>query len=86
MHGDQREEFRWPNEFFLKAEQTQGSTILYRAHPTKQTADVRFGSIWLQKSLAVFVNRYSVTLMRFAKDAIDDGAAQSRSKAILLFI
>ena len=40
----------------------------------------------LQKSLAVFVNGDSVTLIRFAPEAIDDGAAQSRPGTVFLFI
>jgi hypothetical protein len=47
---------------------------------------VRFVPILLQKSLAAFVNSDSVTLMRFATGAVDDGAAQSRSRAVFLFI
>jgi hypothetical protein len=34
--------------------------------------------ILLQKSLAILVNDDSVALTRFAVEAIDDGAAQSR--------
>jgi putative ABC transport system substrate-binding protein len=40
----------------------------------------------LQKSLAAAVNSDSVSLTRFATGAIDDGAAQSRSRAVFLFI
>ena len=35
--------------------------------------------ILLQKSLAMLLNNDSVALMRFAVEAIDDGATQSRS-------
>jgi len=43
---------------------------------------VHFGcwQILLQKSLAISVNGDSVALMRFAMEAIDDGAAQSRPR------
>ena len=34
----------------------------------------------LQKSLATLLNNDSVALMRFAVEAIDDGAAQSRPR------
>jgi hypothetical protein len=34
----------------------------------------------LQKSLAALLNSDSVVLMRFAVEAIDDGAAQSRPR------
>jgi len=40
----------------------------------------REGPILLQKSLAISVNGDSVALMRFAMEAIDDGAAQSRPR------
>jgi len=43
-------------------------------------ANRRFGPILLQKSLAISVNGDSVALMRFAMEAIDDGAAQSRPR------
>jgi len=36
--------------------------------------------ILLQKSLATLLNDDSVALMRFAVEAIDDGAAQSRPR------
>jgi len=36
--------------------------------------------ILLQKSLATLLNNDSVALMRFAVEAIDDGAAQSRPR------
>jgi hypothetical protein len=52
-------------------------------------ADMQIGRnvpILLQKSLAIFVNSDSVALMRFAMEAIDDGAAQSRSGRVFLFI
>jgi len=52
-------------------------------------ADVQVGCnvpILLQKSLAYFAVSDSVTLMRFAMEAVDDGAAQSRSGAVFLFI
>jgi hypothetical protein len=42
--------------------------------------DVRCWSILLQKSLATLLNNDSVALMRFAVEAIDDGAAQSRPR------
>jgi hypothetical protein len=42
--------------------------------------------ILLQKSLVISANSDSVALARFAAEAVDDGAAQSRSRAIFLFI
>jgi hypothetical protein len=42
--------------------------------------------ILLQKSLMISANSDSVALMRFAAEAGDDGAAQSRSRAAVLFI
>jgi hypothetical protein len=45
-----------------------------------------FVQILLQKSLIVLANSDSVALMRFAAEAGDDGAAQSRSRAAVLFI
>lgn len=42
--------------------------------------------ISLQKSLACLWRSDSVTLMRFAMEAIDDGSAQSRSGTAFLFI
>jgi hypothetical protein len=42
--------------------------------------------ILLQKSLMVSENGDSVAVMRFAVEASDDGAAQSRSRAVVLFI
>ena len=41
---------------------------------------VCFRRILLQKSLAALLNSDSVVLMRFAVEAIDDGAAQSRPR------
>jgi len=41
-------------------------------------ADVHYWPILLQKSLAILENDDSVALTRFAVEAIDDGAAQSR--------
>jgi len=48
---------------------------LHRAFP-----DVSNVPILLQKSLAALLNNNSVLLMRFALEAIDDGAAQSRPR------
>jgi len=42
--------------------------------------------ILLQKCFVFSVNSDSVALMRFAMEAVDDGAAESRSGAIFLFI
>jgi hypothetical protein len=56
---------------------------------TQTSAANAHGSFWqilLQKSFAFSVNRDSVALMGFAKEAVDDGAAQSRPRAIFLFI
>src|SRR6202011_685011 len=47
---------------------------------------VSFVPILLQKSLPVSVRGDSVALMRFATEAGDDGATQSRSKTAFLFI
>ena len=48
--------------------------------------NVCFGPILLQKSFANLVNSDSVAGRRFAAEAGDDGAAQSRPRAIFLFI
>jgi hypothetical protein len=48
--------------------------------------NVRFVPILLQKSFAILVNSDSVAGRRFAAEAGDDGAAQSRPRAIFLFI
>src|ERR1700736_760818 len=50
------------------------------------TARVRSWQILLQKSLPVSVRGDSIALMRFATEAGDDGATQSRSKTAFLFI
>jgi hypothetical protein len=42
--------------------------------------------ILLQNCLMILANSDSVALMRFAAEADDDGAAQSRSSATVLFI
>jgi hypothetical protein len=42
--------------------------------------------ILLRKSLAVFLRSDSVELMRFATEAVDDGAAQSRPETVFLFV
>jgi len=47
---------------------------------SRTSPDVRFWQILLQKSLAALLNSDSVVLMRFAVEAIDDGAAQSRPR------
>jgi hypothetical protein len=48
---------------------------------------VAFWQILLQKSLAILLNDDSVAaLMRFAVEAIDDGAAQSRPRQVFLFV
>jgi hypothetical protein len=53
--------------------------------PPKAEIDQRFshvgsGPILLQKSLAIVLNDDSIALMRFAAEAINDGAAQSRPR------
>jgi hypothetical protein len=49
--------------------------------------NVGFWQILLQKSLMASANNDSVAVtMRFAAEAGDDGAAQSRSRAAVLFI
>ncbi len=55
------------------------SALPLRADTPLRYRDVRFVPILLQKSLAILLNSDSVALMRFAVEAIDDGAAQSRS-------
>jgi hypothetical protein len=42
--------------------------------------------ILLQKSLMASANDDSLALMRFAVEAEDDGAAQSRPRTVVLFI
>jgi hypothetical protein len=49
-------------------------------------ARVRFVPILLQNTLAFVPKDDSVALMRFAVEAIDDGAAQSRPRRVFLFI
>jgi hypothetical protein len=46
----------------------------------------RFLADFVAKVLMVSVNSDSVALMRFAAEAGDDGAAQSRPRAAVLFI
>jgi hypothetical protein len=46
----------------------------------------RFVPILLQKSLMLSGNSDSVSVMRFAVEASHDGTAQSRSRAVVLFI
>ena len=46
----------------------------------------RFLPILLQKSLMFSGNSDSVSVTRFAMEASDDGAAQSRSRTVVLFI
>src|SRR5437762_2429769 len=48
--------------------------------------DCRVWQILLQKSLMPSANSDSVALMRFAAEAGDDGAAQSRPRAAVLFV
>ena len=47
---------------------------------SSKSGHVRCALILLQKSLATVLNNDSVALMRFAVEAIDDGAAQSRPR------
>ena len=49
-------------------------------------APVRLVQILLQNPLAFLPKDDSVALMRFAVEAIDDGAAQSRPRRVFLFI
>jgi hypothetical protein len=49
-------------------------------------AHVGLWQISLQKSLMASANGDSVAVMRFAAEAGDDGAAQSRPRAAVLFI
>ena len=46
----------------------------------------RYVPILLQNPLAFLPKDDSVALMRFAVEAIDDGAAQSRPRRVFLFI
>ena len=65
----------------------QLGSLFATAQPVKKPADVRFGPILLQKSLMASANSDSVaSTMRFAAEAGDDGAAQSRPRAAILFI
>jgi hypothetical protein len=56
------------------------STLPRLATNERTLNEVRLVPILLQKSLAISVNGDSVALMRFAMEAIDDGAAQSRPR------
>jgi len=49
-------------------------------------ANFRRWQILLQNPLAFLPKDDSVALMRFAVEAIDDGAAQSRPRRVFLFI
>ena len=55
-------------------------------HSGMTYGNVALWQILLQKSLATLLNDDSVALMRFAVEAIDDGAAQARSGAVFLFV
>src|SRR3984893_16816024 len=57
-----------------------------RAAVTGTKRHSHFVPILLQKSLPVSVRGDSIALMRFATEAGDDGATQSRSKTAFLFI
>jgi hypothetical protein len=52
----------------------------------RAVSDFRSWQILLQNTLAFLPNDDSVALMRFAVEAIDDGAAQSRPRRVFLFI
>ena len=56
------------------------------AHHHLCNAVGRSWQILLQKCFVFSVNSDSVALMRFAMEAVDDGAAESRSRTIFLFI
>jgi len=56
------------------------------ADKLRTSRDVRFVPILLQKSLMVLKTSDSVAVMRFAVEASDDGAAQSRPRTAALFI
>jgi hypothetical protein len=62
------------------------SALPPKADTCSTLAYVCFGPILLQKSFAILVNSDSVAGRRFAAEAGDDGAAQSRPRAIFLFI
>jgi len=66
---------------------TGGSSLARRVLQTSVKRETKLASnhvcswqILLQKSLAALLNSDSVVLMRFAVEAIDDGAAQSRPR------
>ena len=67
--------------------QSLGMSAQHRIPAEERT--FRIGSfvlILLRKSLMVSGNSDSVAVMRFAVEASDDGAAQSRPRAVALFI
>src|SRR3984893_3708618 len=68
----------------LPAEQAPREIACRKSRPG--CGNVRSWQILLQKSLPVSVRGDSVALMRFATEAGDDGATQSRSKTAFLFI
>jgi hypothetical protein len=53
---------------------------------SSKSGHVRSALILLQNPLAFLPKDDSVALMRFAVEAIDDGAAQSRPRRVFLFI
>ena len=60
------------------ARSAAAETFLQLAVDTNLIDGDGYWTILLQKSLAILVNDDSVALTRFAVEAIDDGAAQSR--------
>src|ERR1700738_2207972 len=68
----------------LPAEQAPREIACRKSRP--RCGNVRSWQILLQKSLPVSVRGDSVALMRFATEAGDYGATQSRSKTAFLFI
>ena len=62
------------------------SALPLKADMEADFAIVGYVPILLQKSLAIPLNDDSFALMRFAVEAVDDGATQSRSGRVFLFI
>jgi len=71
-----------PRLQFRSLKHVSGSAI----NPQQLAEYFRFQWILLQNPLAFLPKDDSVALMRFAVEAIDDGAAQSRPRRVFLFI
>ena len=66
--------------FSKSGEDHRSISLSVRAGPRSKLQQVSDVPILLQKSLATLLNNDFVALMRFAVEAIDDGAAQSRPR------